>query len=291
MIDTLTLHNGIIVPCIGYGTCKHSFSGDFQRVITSAIEAGYRYFDTASYYETERDLGAALKASGIDRKDLTVASKVWYEETGYRETKEAFYRSLNRLGLDYLDLYLIHWPKRHAGDTDWKNNVIDTYRAMEELYQEGLIRGLGLSNFLPHHLDVILKNCRIKPVVDQLELHLGYSQEYAVRYLKEQGILPQAWSPMGRGRDGWKNSPVLTAMAAKYDVSIQKLSLRFLNQKGIMPLPFSTDPAHIQDNLDIFGFEISEEDLSILSCMPQEGWLGEHPDFFPPIAKHINMNQ
>lgn len=290
-IPKIKLNNGVEVPAVGFGTCKHSFDKPIDGIILNAMEAGYRYFDTASFYETERDLGKAVKQSGLGRDNLFIATKVWYEEMGYQNTKDAFARSLERLGLDYVDFYLMHWPKMSEDDEDWKKTLSDTWKAMVELKNEGLIRALGVSNFLPHHLEVIKQTSDEKPVVDQLELHLGYFQEYAYRYLKENDIMPQAWSPIGRGRENFKVNKVLNEIAGKYGVSVQKLSLRYLVQRGVMPMPWTMNPEHMKDNLNIFDFEITGEDISMLSCMPQETWLGEHPDFYLPKTKHINLNQ
>lgn len=289
-IPKLTLTNGVQIPAIGFGTCKHSYDQPIDSIILNAMETGYRYFDTASYYQTEKDLGKAIKNSGLKRGELTIATKAWYEELGYDNVKEAFKRSLDRLGLEWVDLYLLHWPKASADDENWKKTLLETWTALEELKEQGLVKTLGVSNFLPHHLQVI-KDEPVQPAVDQLELHLGYFQEYAVRYLYENDIQPQAWSPIGRGRDFFTSNPILMQMAGKYGVSIQKLSLRFLIQRSVMPLPWTTSADHMKDNLAVFDFEISEEDLSMLSCMPQQTWLGEHPDFYLPLAKHLNTNQ
>ena len=290
-IPVFTLSNGMEIPCVGFGTSTHVPADKFEKSIEDAIDAGYRYIDTASFYETERAVGRAVRESGIDRSQIQIATKVWYEETGYQGTKDAIERSLERLNLDYIDIYLIHWPKRSNDDPDWKENAVETWKAMEEYYHKGLIKALGLSNFLPHHLDVILENCEIKPVVDQLELHLGYTQEYAASYAKEKSVQPQAWSPIGRAKEGFTTSIITGKMAEKYGVSRQKLGLKYLVSRGYMVLPCSTDKEHMKDNLNLFDFEISKEDMSILSCMPQEGWLGEHPDFYMPITKHVNLNQ
>jgi diketogulonate reductase-like aldo/keto reductase len=185
--------------------------------------------------------------------------------------------------MDYLDLYLIHWPRRLEDDTDWKERDLETWRAMEELYAEGKIKGLGLSNFLPHHLDNILKNCKVLPVVDQLEVHPGYSQEAAVAYCKSKEILVQAWSPLGRSNV--LQHPILLDMAEKYNKSVAQLCLRFLLQKKIIPLVKASSMERMKENMDIFDFEISAEDLSILEYMPQDMWQKEHPDFAIPKAK------
>ncbi len=285
--DCYTLSNGIQIPCMGFGT-YNAKGGDNLAINRTAIEAGYRYFDTASLYETERVLGQAIKESGIPRKEFFIVSKLWIDERGYHEAKEAFARSLDRLGMDYLDLYLIHWPRGSEGDADWKEKDIDTWKAMEELYDEGKVRGLGLSNFLPHHLDLILQHGRIKPLVDQLEIHPGYTQEGAVRYCQENDIRVQAWSPLGRS--AMLDNPILKVYAEKYGKSTAQICLRFLLQKGIIPLVKSSAMERMKENQNIFDFEISTEDMSILNNMPQNTWLGEHPDFAIP-KKRSNFAQ
>jgi diketogulonate reductase-like aldo/keto reductase len=264
---------------MGFGTYNEK-GGDNLAIIRTAIEAGYRYFDTASLYETERVLGQAVKESGIDREEFFIVSKLWIDERGYHEAKAAFERTLNRLQTDYLDLYLIHWPRGDEEDTDWKEKDAATWQAMEELYKAGKIKGLGLSNFLPHHVENILQNGKVKPVVDQLEVHPGYTQEAATRYCTEKDIRVQAWSPLGRG--AMLDNPILTKYAEKYGKSVAQISLRFLVQKGIIPLVKSSSMERMKQNEDIFDFEITPEDMSILNNMPQNTWLGEHPDFAIP---------
>lgn len=173
------LNNGMKIPKIGFGTYKVN-PEENKEIFKLALEAGYRYFDTASFYDNEDALGEVLKESGIPREELFIASKVWKTELGYEETKAALERSLAKLQTDYLDLYLIHWPIPSADCKDWKQLNVDTWRAMEELQKEGKVKAIGLSNFLPHHIENILQNCTIKPVIDQLELHPGYMQEAAI---------------------------------------------------------------------------------------------------------------
>lgn len=285
--DTYTLSNGIEIPCMGFGT-YNAKGGDNLAINRTAIEAGYRYFDTASLYETERVLGQAIRESGIPREDFFIVSKLWIDERGYQEAKDAFERTLNRLQTDYLDLYLIHWPRGTEGDTDWKEKDLDTWRAMEELQAAGRIRGLGLSNFLPHHVDNILENSKVKPVVDQLEIHPGYTQEAAVRYCQEHEIRVQAWSPLGRS--AMLENPILKLFAEKYGKSVAQICLRFLVQKGIIPLVKSSSMERMKQNQDIFDFEITKEDMHIINNMPQNTWLGEHPDFAIP-KKRSNFEQ
>lgn len=273
--DCYTLNNGVRIPCVGYGTYKAADANNCE-IIRMAIEAGYRYFDTASFYETESYLATAIFESKIEREQFFLASKAWKTEMGYRETKEAFQRSLRRLQTDYLDLYLIHWPLPSPDYKDWKQLDLDTWKAMEELYQEGKIRAIGLSNFLPHHIENLLEHCTVTPAVNQLEFHPGYTQDATVQYCKEHGIQVQAWSPMGRTRV--LKEPLIVELSQKYQVSPAQICLRFALQQNIIPLPKSSSMDRMKQNQDIFSFELSNEDLYRLQTMPQTGWSGEHPD-------------
>ena len=202
---------------------------------------------------------------------------------GYEETRAAFCRTLERLETDYLDVYMIHWPKPCENDPNWKERDLQTWKALTELKKEGKIRHLGMSNFLPHHLNNIFENSDFAPEVDQLELHIGYSQEAAREFCQQKGMLVQAWGPLGRGKVN--DNPIINGMAKKYGKTFSQISLRFLIQKGVMPIPKSGSKEHMLDNMKIFDFEISEEDMWMLTCMPQETWQGEHPDFAVPKKK------
>jgi len=283
--DTYTLNNEMQIPCMGFGTYKAA-QGNNVEILKTAIEAGYRYFDTASFYGTEEYVGKAVKESQIPREEFFLVSKMWKDEMGYEKTKKALEDTLRRLQTDYLDIYLIHWPRPTADCENWKEIDLETWRAMEEMYAEGKIRGLGLSNFLPQHLENILQNCKIKPVVDQLELHPGYMQQAAVQYLKEHDIYPQAWSPIGRQRV--LEEKLLVELAEKYHVSPAQICLRYLVQNQIIPLPKSSSMERMKQNMDVFGFSIDEEDMYLISSMPQAGWSGEHPD--PVLATKIQRN-
>ncbi|MCR5602710.1 MAG: aldo/keto reductase [Lachnospiraceae bacterium] len=286
MNEFYTLNDGTTIPKIGFGTYNEEFM-DNRKVVLNAIECGYRFFDTASLYETERSLGNALIESGISRSEVIIETKLWIDEMGAENVEKAFERSLNRLQTDYVDIYMIHWPRQTGKDDEnWKVLDIETWQAMEKLVERGKVKRLGLSNFLPHHLKNILDNCRIKPVVDQLELHPGYSQEKAVAYCQDNDILPMAWSPLGRGRENATiGNSILVRLADKYGRSVQQINLRFLLQKGILPIPKASSPEHMKLNMEVFDFELSEDDISMLSCMPQTAWLGEHPDFVIPDRK------
>ncbi|MBQ7934291.1 MAG: aldo/keto reductase [Lachnospiraceae bacterium] len=275
MMKTYTLLNGVEIPAVGFGTYLAT-EGNGKQGILNAFAAGYRYLDTASFYKNEEEIGEAIRESGISRKELFLASKVWRTEMGYEETKTAFAASLQRLGTDYLDLYLIHWPKASADTPDWKQRIQDTWRAMEELYEAGQIRAIGLSNFLPHHIEALLETAKVMPMVNQLELHVGYMQEEAVRYSQEKGILVQAWSPLGRRK--LLTEPVIQSFASKYQVTVAQLLLGFLDQQGISVIPKASTVERCKENLDIHGFTLSNEDMYFLKCLPQMGWSGEHPD-------------
>jgi len=269
------LSNGVKIPCVAYGTYKAKDENGAD-IIAAAVEEGYRYFDTASYYETEEYVAEAIRRSGLPREDFFIATKLWKEEMGYEEALAACERSLKRLNTDYIDLYLIHWPKPTPDCKDWKQLDIDTWRALEKLYKGGKVRAIGLSNFLPHHLDNILENCEIKPMVDQIEYHAGYTQEATVQYCKQHDILVQAWSPISRGRIF--HDVTLIELAEKYQVSVAKLALRFCIQNGIIPLPKAATRERMRQNMNLFDFEISDEDMKRINTIPQVGWSGEHPD-------------
>lgn len=269
------LNNGVEIPAVAFGTYKAA-DGKSADVIRTAIEAGYRYFDTASFYGTETYLAEAVRESGISRDEIFIASKLWKTEMGYDNVKKAFERTLENLETDYLDLYLIHWPLPEPGYKEWKQLDKETWRAMEELYQEGKIRAIGLSNFLPHHIENILEDCTVRPAVDQIEYHPGYSQEAVVQYCKERDILVQAWSPIGRQRV--LTEPLVQELAEKYGVSPARICLKFAVQRGIIPLPKSSSMERMKDNLDLYSFEMEQEDIWRLATMPQAGWSGEHPD-------------
>lgn len=281
-----TLNDGSKLPKIGFGTYNEEFA-DNKEVILQAIDCGYRFFDTASLYETERSLGNALRESGINRSDVIIETKLWIDEMGAGQVEKAFERSLNRLQTDYVDIYMMHWPRQTgADDEDWKTLDTETWQAMEKLVEQGKVRRLGLSNFLPHHLKNILDTCKIRPVVDQLELHPGYSQENAVAFCQANDVLPMAWSPLGRGRENATiGNSILVKLSEKYGKTIQQINLRFLLQKGILPIPKASTRSHMKANMEVFDFALSEDDLSMLSCMPQTAWLEEHPDFAIPGRK------
>ncbi|MCR4647733.1 MAG: aldo/keto reductase [Lachnospiraceae bacterium] len=276
-MKTFKLSNGIELPGIGYGTYLSTEGSKGDEAIRMALEAGYRYLDTASFYKNEEEVGKAVRESGIPREEIMTASKIWKTEMGYENTLKAFENSMERLGFDYLDVYLIHWPYNELSNADWKETIRETWTAMEKLYEEGKVKAIGVSNFLPHHLDVILNDCKIKPMVNQLELHVGYMQTVAVEYSKKHGIVIQAWSPLGRKRI--MEEETVVKMAEKYKKSVAEFLLGFLYQQDIMVLPKASNMERIKENLLIDDFTIDDEDMKFLLCLPQIGWSGEHPDF------------
>ena len=273
--DCYTLSNGVRIPCVGYGTYKAA-DGNGSAVIRMALEAGYRYFDTASFYQTETYVAQALRDSGISRSEVFLASKMWKDEMGYAQTKAAFQRTLERLETDYLDLYLIHWPRPDAGYGDWKQLDMDTWRAMEELYEAGKIRAIGLSNFLPQHIENLLQNGKIAPMVNQIEFHPGHTQEATVRYCQAHGIQVQAWSPIGRTRV--LKDPLVQELAQNHGVSAAQICLRYAVQRQIIPLPKASSMERMKQNQDLFSFELTQEEMFRLDTMPPTGWSGQHPD-------------
>lgn len=274
-MEKFTLSNGVEIPAVGYGTYLTSEKDD--STVAAALAAGYRHFDTASFYGTEQALGDALKASGVPREELFLTSKLWKDEMGYENALAAFERSLQKLGTDYLDLYLIHWPRPDDLTSEWQQLDRDTWRALEELYRAGRVRAIGVSNFLPHHLRSLMKTAEVMPMVNQIEFHPGYPQTYTVEFCKAHGILPEAWSPLGRTRV--LQDERLAGIAAKYGKSVAQLCVRFALQCGVAPLPKSSSPARMQANLDVFDFVISDEDMDRILTLPQFGWSGQHPDY------------
>ena len=250
--------------------------GSDERVVRMALDAGYRMLDTAAFYGNEAYVGKAVRESEIPRKELFLTSKVWKSDLGYEKTKKSVEESLERLQTDYLDLCLIHWPKPDPESTDWKELDRGSWKALEELYHRGTVRAIGVSNFLPHHLEALMEAAEVRPMVDQLELHVGYLQEAAVQYCKSWGIQVQAWSPLGRRRV--LEEPMVVEMAQKYQVSPAQFLLGFLLQQNIAVIPKASSMERMRQNLELPEFVITEEDMHLLRCLPQAGWSGEHPD-------------
>lgn len=270
------LDNRLLIPPIGFGTWQTPDGDTAANAVSYAIESGYHHIDAASVYGNEQGVGRGIKGSGIDRRELFVTSKVWNTERGYDNTLRAFDKTLNDLQLDYLDLYLIHWPAVASQFENWRQINADTWHAMEKLQTEGKILAIGVSNFLPHHLEALMDDTSRVPAVNQIEFHPGFMQDECVEFCKAYGILVEAWSPLGTGR--MLGNETLKGIAGKYHVSVAQLCIRWVLQNGVLPLPKSVTPVRIRENLDVFSFEISEDDMQVINRMEYCGGSGLNPD-------------
>lgn len=274
--DVYVLSNNVKIPCIGFGTWQ---SPDGEVAISSveeAIRVGYRHIDTAAIYGNEESVGIAIKNSNIPREEIFVTSKVWNTDQGYDSTLKAFDKSLRKLGLDYLDLYLIHWPVPKIFKDNWEKISIETWRAFEKLYKDGKVRAIGVSNFKPHHIQNLIDNCEIVPMVNQIQLHPGLNQEEIVKYCRENNILIEAYSPFGTGNIFSIND--LDHIAEKYNKTVAQICLRWSLQKGHLPLPKSVTPSRILENTKIFDFEIDEEDMNFIDNLNNDFKKVKDPD-------------
>ena len=270
------LHNNVEIPAIGFGTWQ--LTENVEETINKALDAGYKHIDTAAIYNNEKEIGQALKNRGVNRQDVFITSKVWASNRGYQETLNAFEESLKNLQTDYLDLYLIHWPAKTTQE-NWEQTNADTWRALEDLYNQGKVKAIGVSNFMKHHLDALKKVATIKPMVNQIEYHPGYLQQETVDFCQMHQILVQAWSPIGSGK--LLQDSNLKQMAEKYKVSVAQLCIQFALQNNILPLPKSTNITNINSNLNFSTFKILDEDVNKLRSMQQTGFSGLIPDQVP----------
>ena len=274
--DGFVLHNGVKIPCIGYGTWLTTNDRAADAVKT-ALELGYRHIDTAAKYENEQGVGQGIRESGIAREEIFVTSKVWNDNRGYDKTMASFEKTLADLGLDYLDLFLIHWPASPLQYQDFNAVNLSTWRAMVELYRAGKIRAIGVSNFMPHHLEALVES-EVVPMVNQIELHPGQLQAETLEYCRRHNILVEAWGPLGRGK--MLDNPTLLSIAQKYDKTVAQLCIRWCLQNNTLPLPKSVTPARIAQNADIFDFAISDEDMKTINDMEYFAGSGHNPDTF-----------
>lgn len=274
----IKLNNGVEIPCVGYGTFRTDPAVTAQAV-QDAIAAGYRHIDTAKVYENEVGVGQGIKAAGVPREELFVTSKLWNTDRGYEATKAAFQASLDRLGLDYLDLYLIHWPanEKQFGADAAKINA-ETWRAMEELYEAGKIRAIGLSNFMPHHVAELLKTAKVKPMVDQIEVHPGWTHAEEIKKLQAMDIVVEAWGPLGGQGATVLVDPTMQKIAAAHGKSTAQVSLRWILQQGVVPLPKSVHVDRLKQNMELFDFELSNEEMQTIAALPNLGGQCKDPD-------------
>lgn len=272
------LSNGVEIPCIGYGTAplNETIGQEMPVGIDEALACGYRLIDTAWAYKNEAYLGAAIRRSGIDRKELFVSSKCSNRFRGYEQALACFKESLELLRLEYLDLYLIHWPAKDGPPEEWQKLNSETWRALETLYKDGYVRAIGVSNFWPHHLEPLMEYAEIPPMVLQLEYHPGYIQAEPVAFARVHGMIVEGWSPLGTGK--LLNNETLLGIGKNYNKSPAQVILNWCVNTGVIPLPKSHNEARILQNIDIFDFKMSEDDMSTLSNMEYIGGSGWTPD-------------
>lgn len=270
------LLNGVEMPEIGFGTYKAPDDEAGMTAVKEAVEIGYRLFDTATLYENEAAVGRALRECGVSRDQLFVTTKVANSDRGYDSTLRAFDRSLQLMGLDYMDLYLIHWPASEAKTDQWRVINAETWRAMEELLDAGRVRAIGVSNFFPIHLDALMQTARVTPMVNQVEMHPGLFPTDVLDWSRRHGMIVEAWSPLGRMR--MMEEPLLLELAAKYGKSVAQICLRWEIQHGVVPIPKSMNPGRMKENFDVFNFSLSADDMEKLDRMPPTGCSGLYPD-------------
>ena len=263
LTDCFTLNNGVKIPCIGYGTWQTPNGEIGVSSILHAIEAGYRHIDTAQGYENEESVGIAVKKSSVDRKDLFITSKLANSEHGYEKTCTAFEETMKKLDMDYLDLYLIHWPNPISSRKNWEEANAGTWKAFEEFYKAGRIRAIGISNFHQHHIEALMKTASIAPMANQIRLCPGDTQDEVVNYCRSQNILLEAYSPFGVGKIF--QIPQMQDLAKKYGKSIAQICIRWSLQREYLPLPKSVTAARIQENTEVFDFELEAEDVQMIA--------------------------
>ena len=277
--STRTLANGVKMPCVGYGTWQTP-SGEVARdSVRAALELGYRHIDTASAYENEESVGEGIRLSGVRRDEIFLTTKQWTNVRGYEPTIAAAERSLKALGMDYLDLYLIHWPAVAKGTPDWEAINAETWRGFEKLYRDGKVRAIGVSNFLVEQLESLKRNSDVMPMVDQIEFHPGYAQKETVDYCQANGLQVEAWSPLGCGRV--LSNALVTEIGAAHGKSAAHVCVRYAMQHGVVPLPKSVHRDRIASNAQVFDFALTDAEMASLDSMPVTGYSGYHPSDAP----------
>ncbi|WP_335938005.1 aldo/keto reductase [Streptomyces sp. PTD5-9] len=271
-VPSITLNNGVEMPQLGFGVWQVP-DDEAAKAVATAIESGYRSIDTAAIYENERGTGQAVAASGVAREELFVTTKLWNTEQGYDSTLRAFDASLEKLGLDYVDLYLIHWP------LPARDAYVDTYKAFEKILSEGRAKAIGVSNFLPEHLERLLGETSVVPAVNQIELHPQLQQTESRAFHAAHGIATEAWSPLGQGK-GLLEVPTIVAIARKHGRTPAQVVLRWHLQTGNVVIPKSVTPSRIVENFNVFDFELDADDLAAVAALDEGKRLGPNPAEF-----------
>lgn len=266
------LNNGVKIPSIGLGVFRLDDAKEAQQTIEMALSAGYRHIDTAMIYDNEEAVGKAIKNSGIPRSEIFVTTKLWNDDQRSGKVEEAIDSSLKRLGLDYVDLYLVHWPVKGA--------YVNVWNKMEALYKAGKAKAIGVSNYLEHHLDDLLKEAEIVPTVNQIECYPYLSQQPLVDYCKSKNIVPQAWGPLGAGKSDVLSNPIIMEIAGKYQKSPAQIVLRWLLQRDIIIIPMSTNKERQIENLSVADFRLTEEDMEKIFSLNKNKRLGADPNNF-----------
>lgn len=276
LADKLVLSNGVQIPGIGFGTWQVPADSTLENAVVAALKLGYRFFDTAQIYGNASAIGRGVLLSDLPRAEIFISSKIWTSHRSYDGVMRAFTDILEQLKTSYLDQLLIHWPATQGEPMIWQSQNAGTWRALEDLYEQGAVKVIGVSNFLPHHLVPLLARARIRPMVNQLEIHPGYPQFATVNFCFKQNIAVQAWSPLGRG--GLTHHPLLIELGEKYGVSPALIALRWSLQHGFIPVVKALDAEHMKSNLDAFGLTLEDEDMTRLDTMQQVAFSGLHPD-------------
>ncbi|MDR2780134.1 MAG: aldo/keto reductase [Synergistaceae bacterium] len=279
LTDSYTLHNGVKIPCVGFGTWQTPGGDVCVSSVKVAIAAGYRHIDTAAVYGNESSVGAAIKQAGVPRGELFITTKLWNEDRGYENTLKAFETSIGKLGLKYLDLYLIHWPNPVKFRNNWQEANAGTWKAFEELYKAGRVRAIGISNFHERHTEPLLKTASVAPMVNQIRLCPGDTQDDVVEYSRKRNMVVEAYSPFGVGEIF--GVPEIKAVAEKYGRTVAQVCIRWSLQMGFLPLPKSVTPSRIVENTDVFGFELAEDDVRLIAGLDGRAGYSSDPDKVP----------
>lgn len=274
--DAFKLRNGVEIPCVGFGTYLTPDGDTCVNSVKEALSAGYRHIDTAEFYANEESVGKALAESGISRDEVFVTTKLWNTNQGYDSALRHFDMSAKKLRLDTVDMYLIHWPMAKDFVADYPKTLLDTWRAFERLYEEGRVRAIGVCNCLKHHLKVIIDNSKVAPMVNQIEFHAGLVQKEAEEFSKQNGVVVEAWAPLCRGRAF--GNPVLESIAAKHGKTQAQVLVRWCLDKGVLPLPKSVTPSRIRENIDVFDFALSADEIAAIETIEGVGRIGSNPD-------------